>query len=73
MRDAHDGIIRVGNRPERSEEMVAAIDECLATVVLDIRRLQKLRGRILFARSPCYGRFAASALRALQVLLRHRA
>lgn len=55
----------MGNRPERSEEMVAAIDECLATDVLDIRRLQKLRGRILFARSLCYGRFAASALRAL--------
>lgn len=62
---AGDGDIRIGNKPERAEEMSKAILEFVASDMQDHKLLEKIRGRILFARSLCFGRFAGCALRAL--------
>ena len=62
---AAEGVIKVGNRAERAAEVMRGINDFVDKGRVDQHELQKLRGRILFARSLCYGRFAACALRAL--------
>lgn len=62
---APSGHIRVGNKPKRTEEMCMAIQEFVRQPVKDLKWLAQLRGRILFARSLCYGCCAGCALRAL--------
>ena len=64
---ASSGTITIGNRPERAAEIAKAIHSFLDGDDFDGRLLAKLRGRILFARSLCFGRFAGVALRALNV------
>ena len=59
------GEIIVKNRPERVAELVKDITEFTDSPEVSLTRLLKLRGRILFSRSLCFGRFAASALKAV--------
>ena len=67
--EAEHGLIYVGNRAERVDELVRACagfledDDYLAT------DLEKMRGRLLIAHSLCYGRFAACALRAINKVI----
>ena len=62
---AAHGEIRVGNKPQRAADMQRDIDTFLAAEVVDRKELERLRGRILFARSLCFGRFAGCALQSL--------
>ena len=62
--DAEFVIIRVGNR-SRAVEVSEMIDTFVASDMTCRRILEKLRGRIVFARSLCFGRFAGCALRTL--------
>ena len=64
---ASAGEIVVGNRPKRTEELVAAIAEVVGGAPCTRKQLEKLRGRILYGRSLCFGRFAALALKQLNV------
>ena len=59
---AHAGEVHVGNRPARVSELGAAIEEFLSADVVDPKVLERIRGRILFSRSLCFGRFAGAAL-----------
>ena len=65
LREAGDGRILIGNQTKRVEELSAAIEEALESTSIDIKLLEKIRGRVMFARSLCFGRFAGVALRAL--------
>ena len=49
--DAEFGMVRVGNRPSRAEEVSEMIDRFVASDMTSRRLLEKLRGRILLARS----------------------
>ena len=62
---AHDGVAYIRNKPERVAEISACIDAILEGSPLAVEALPKLRGRLLFARSLCFGRFGAAALRTL--------
>ena len=63
--DAEFRTVRVGNRSSLAEEVSEMID-CFVVSYMNSRRLlEKLHGRILFARSLCFGRFAGCALRTL--------
>lgn len=64
---ANSGTITIGNRPERTAELVKNIDEAVTSSTADRKALERLRGRILFSRSLCFGRFAALALHQLNV------
>ena len=62
---AHFGEARVQNKPERVEELSAALASLLRQPDCPAQLLPKLRGRLMFARSLCFGRFGAAALRTL--------
>ena len=66
---ARNGDIVIGNKKERIEDVLSEISEILGQNSLDTKRLAKLRGRLLFARSLCFGRFGGCALRALNSAL----
>ena len=59
------GRAHLANRPKRVEELVATINELAAGMPIPSGLLQRLRGRLLFSRSLCFGRFGGNALRAL--------
>ena len=64
---AHRGSIEVGNKPSRVEDLCSLIDEICAADCVDGKTLERIRGRLLFARSLCYGRFGGLALRVLNL------
>ena len=64
LREAICGEIIAKNRPERVAELVTDITEFTESPEVSLTRLLKLRGRISFSRSLCFGRCAASALKA---------
>ena len=64
---AAEGTIIVGNKPDRAEEMHKAIMNVIDTSEVSGKMLEKIRGRILFQRSLCYGRFGGVALRQLTI------
>ena len=65
LREAKAGTIVISNQAKRIKELVTAIEDIRAQKVVDGKLLEKIRGRILFCRSLCFGRFAAMALRIL--------
>ena len=65
LRGARSGEILVCNRPERVKELAGDIDEYLNAGGHARHTLLKLRGRILFSRQLCFGRFATRALKAV--------
>ena len=52
-----------GNQEQRVEQLVADFEGILRDGVLHFGCARRLRGRLLFARSVCYGRFGAAALK----------
>ena len=62
---AHLGEIEVGNKDERAADITNAIGSFLQCKVAKRRDLEKLRGRFLFARTLCFGRWASCAVRAM--------
>ena len=68
LRSAKAGEIVISNQAKRVDELVAAIAEVQGQDDVDLKVLEKIRGRVLFCRSLCFGRFAALALRTLNVV-----
>ena len=60
-----EGLAVIENKPKRVEEIVDAIDAMAAAPLVQATDLPRLRGRLLFSRSLCFGRAGGSALRAL--------
>ena len=63
--EAQSGKITVGNKASRAKELVDAISAVIREGYVDDQSLKRLRGRLMFSRSLCYGRLAGCALRAL--------
>ena len=59
------GKIVVGNKQERVDNLISDMSAVISTGTVEQKALLRLRGRLLFARSLCFGRFGACALRAL--------
>eukprot|EP00971_Amphidinium_carterae_P351314 6492048-Amphidinium_carterae.1 len=60
--DAHLGLVQVGNKPGRAEEVVGLIREVLALERVPLHELQKLRGKLGFAAAQTMGRWPALVL-----------
>ena len=60
-----EGLAVLKNREARVQEIVASIDALKAEGTISGDLVPKLRGRLLFSRSLCFGRFGGNALRAL--------
>ena len=56
---------RLSNQQKRVEQLVADVDGILRDDSLHFGCARRLRGRLLFAKSVCYGSFGAAALRTL--------
>ena len=69
LEQASQGVIVVGNKPERVEEMCSEIHQLQLDDDISAKKLEKLRGRLLFQRSLCFGRFGGMALRLLTLAL----
>ena len=63
--DAKAGIAKIRNKKTRIDELVAAIEDAGKEGEIKGEVLPRLRGRLLFSRSLCYGRAGGNALRAL--------
>ena len=63
--DCTGGTAMPSNKPARVKELVTAIDALPTGAPLRPRDMERLRGRLLFSRSLCFGRFGGSALRAV--------
>ena len=55
----------VSNQPHRVEQLIAEFGQVIKDGVLQFACARRLRGRLLFARSVCYGCFGAVALKAV--------
>ena len=62
---AASGIIVVANKPERIKEIRKVIGEVTSGGTPKWKDLERIRGRLLFARSLCFGRFGSLALRTI--------
>ena len=62
---AEFGEVTIANRPVRTQELAGDLRTIGAAAELPLQPMLKLRGRLLFARSLCFGRFATRALRAV--------
>ena len=60
-----EGLAVIENKPKRVEEIVEAIDAMAAAPMVPASDLPRLRGRLLFSRSLCFGRAGGAALPAL--------
>ena len=60
-----EGVAVLRNTEARVRELVTAIEGVGAEGVISGDLIPKLRGRLLFSRSLCFGRFGGNALRAL--------
>ena len=57
--------VRISNQAKRVEQLIADFDAIIRDGALQFACARRLRGRLLFAKSVCYGRYGAAALRTI--------
>ena len=67
LRRCRDGLALLANKEARVRELVANLEEVGREGAIEGSLLPRLRGRLLFSRSLCFGRVGGNALRALGI------
>ena len=57
------GVVKIGNTPERREELTTFIESNLEANCLDLKTAERLRGRLVFFEGFVFGRVSNSAMR----------
>ena len=63
LHDAPKGVVKLGNTPERREELLHFIEDILSSNKLDLKTAERLRGRLVFFEGFVFGRASNSAMR----------
>ncbi|CAE7396726.1 dnajb6-b, partial [Symbiodinium microadriaticum] len=63
LHDAPKGVVKIGNTPERREELLHFIEGILRSNKLDLKTAERLRGRLVFFEGFVFGRASNSAMR----------